>query len=431
MPICRLRTAASPKTENCLSNRMQINDLFASSYQSLLRTKGRSLLTMLGIVIGITAVILALSIGESAQKFILSQVSGFGSDVLFMESGTLEGQTNNPSPFVEQTLKHSDLRRIKRESWVEAATGNIFQMDLLQVDGKNKNINVTGTTPDDLIISNYKLKEGIFFAQDQLDSKAKVAVIGYDIERVYFGQGNAVGKRLKLGKTNYRVIGVLDKLGTKFFQNLDEMVFIPATTMMENYNYDTYQFISVKTPLPLEEAKFRLEVLMRELHNIDNPEGDLSKDDFYVASQEDAVQIVEQITGVLQILLAAIAAISLLVGGIGIMNIMYVSVTERIKEIGLRKALGAKQKEILNQFITESVILTLAGGVGGVVLGSSLAWLIIQIINGYLPGWDYIVSLQGVSFGVIVSTAIGLIFGYAPAKKAADLDPIVALRSGD
>jgi len=408
---------------------MQINDLFASSYQSLLRTKGRSLLTMLGIVIGITAVILALSIGESAQKFILSQVSGFGSDVLFMESGTLEGQTNNPSPFVEQTLKHSDLRRIKRESWVEAATGNIFQMDLLRVDGKNKNINVTGTTPDDLIISNYKLKEGVFFAQDQLDSKAQVAVIGYDIERVYFGQGNAVGKRLKLGKTNYRVIGVLDKLGTKFFQNLDEMVFIPATTMMENYNYDTYQFISVKTPLPLEEAKFRLEVLMRELHNIDNPEGDLSKDDFFIAGQEDTAAAAGMIGSILQVLLASIAAISLVVGGVGIMNIMFVTVTERTREIGLRKALGAKKADIRSQFLYEAIMLCLTGGLIGVAAGIGLSWSGIKLLQELQsPNWIFTIPMDGVVMGLTVSTLIGVVFGYFPAKRASDLDPIEALQ---
>jgi putative ABC transport system permease protein len=212
---------------------------------------------------------------------------------------------------------------------------------------------------------------------------------------------------------------------------MDEMVYIPATTMMSQYSYDTFQYLSVKTSLPTEEARFQLEVLMRDLHNIDNPEGALAKDDFYVSTAADAAEIVTSITGVLQILLSAIAAISLLVGGVGIMNIMYVSVTERVTEIGLRKAIGASSGEVLNQFLLESVLLTLGGGIGGVVLGTSAAWLAIRIINNYLAGWEFIISFNGIIFGVIVSTIIGIIFGYAPAKTAAKLDPIVALRKNE
>ncbi|MDF1496932.1 MAG: ABC transporter permease [Patescibacteria group bacterium] len=410
---------------------MKLSDLFDSSLDSLLRTLNRSILTMIGMVIGIAAVILALSIGESAQKFILSQISGFGSDVFFMESGTLEGQTNNPSPFVEQVLTLDDFKSLKRQSWIVGVSGNIFKSDLLQYQGNNQNIQVIGTSPDDLMINDYEMKDGIYMSDDQFDGRARVAVIGSTLEENIFGRGNAVGQRIKLGTTNYRVIGVLEKIGTRFFQNMDEMVFIPATTMMDQYSYDTFQFLSIKTSIPTEEARFQLEVLMRDLHNIDNPEGDLSKDDFYVSTAEDAAEIVTAITGVLQILLSAIAAISLLVGGVGIMNIMYVSVTERVNEIGLRKAIGATSKEVLNQFLLESVLLTLGGGIGGVILGMTAAWVVIGIINSYLEGWEFIISLNGIIFGVVVSTLVGIIFGYAPAKTASKLDPIVALRKNE
>ncbi|MBD3281575.1 FtsX-like permease family protein [Candidatus Uhrbacteria bacterium] len=406
---------------------MKISDLFNSAYESLLRTRNRSLLTMLGMIIGIAAVILALSIGESAEKYILDQISGFGSDVLYMESGSLEEQTSNPSPFVEQVLTLDDFKALRREPWVEAVSGTILKTDLLQHEGKNQNIQISGVTTDDLIINDYSLSSGVYFSRDQIDGRARVAVLGTTIEENFYGQGNAVGQRVKLGNANYRIIGVLDKIGSRFFQNMDEMVYIPATTLMQQYNYDTFQFMSVKTSLPIEEAKFRLQTKMRELHNID-PGDD---DDFLVSTAEEAAEIVSSITGVLQILLSAIAAISLLVGGIGIMNIMYVSVTERTQEVGLRKAVGATNTQVLNQFLAEAVMLTLGGGVGGVLLGSGAAWLAIQIINNYVAGWSFMVSTDGIIFGVIVSTAVGLIFGYAPAKSASKLDPIVALRKNE
>lgn len=386
---------------------------------------------MLGMIIGIAAVILALSIGESAERFILSQISGFGSDVFFMESGTLEGQTGNPSPFVEQVLTHEDFKALKRQSWIERVSGNIFQFDIFQYEGTNLNTQVVGTTPDDIVINNYDMKEGAYISEDQLDGRARVAVIGYTLEQNVFGDGNAVGKNLKLGNTNYRIIGVLEQIGTRFFQNMDEIVFVPATTLMDQRGIDRYQFFSIKTPLPTEEARYRIETFMRDRHNIDNPEGDRSKDDFYISTAEDAAEIVTAITGVLQILLAAIAAISLLVGGVGIMNIMYVSVTERINEIGLRKAIGATNGQVLRQFLIEAILLTSGGGLGGVAFGMFASWLAIQIINSYLPGWEFIISLNGILFGVIVSTMVGLIFGYAPARTASKLDPITALRKNE
>jgi len=403
---------------------MKLGDLFSSAYQSLLRTRNRSLLTMLGMIIGIAAVILALSIGESAEKYILDQISGFGSDVLYMESGSMEEQTSNPSPFVEQVLTLDDFKALRREAWVDAVSGTILKTDLLQHEGQNQNIQISGVTSDDLVINDYALSEGVYFSRDQIDGRARVAVLGTTIEENFYGQGNAVGQKVKLGNTNYRIIGVLDKIGSRFFQNMDEMVYIPATTMMQQYNYDTFQYISVKSSLPTEEAKFRLQTKMRELHNLDPDE----KDDFLVSTAEEAAEIVSSITGVLQILLSAIAAISLLVGGIGIMNIMYVSVTERTQEVGLRKAIGATNEQVLNQFLAEAVMLTLGGGIGGVLLGSGAAWLAIQIINNYVSGWSFMVSTDGIIFGVVVSTAVGLIFGYAPAKSASKLDPIVALR---
>ncbi len=410
---------------------MHVDDLVHSAYDSLLRTRGRSVLTMLGIVIGIAAVILALSIGESAKLFILSQISSFGSDQLMMDNGPRADKTGELSLFVKETLAMKDYKRLKKEPWVKAITGQVFQTDLLQAGGQARNVTVIGTMPDDVKMNGYRVKEGFFFTDDEVNSHSRAAVLGYNLADKYFGLGNAVGKNIKLGKQSYKVVGVLDKLGTKFFQNLDEMVYLPVTTVMDKYNKQHFTFMSIQSSIPLSEAQPLAEIIMRESHNLNNPQGDYAKDDFHVVSQEEAIKIVGQITGVLEVLLAAIAAISLLVGGIGIMNIMFVSVTERIKEIGLRKALGARREDILNQFLAEAIILTVGGGVVGIAFGTFLAWLAIQIILTYQSGWQFNISLSGVLLGFIVSTLVGLIFGFVPARRAAKLHPIDALRAND
>jgi putative ABC transport system permease protein len=408
---------------------MVFQDLVSSAWQSLKRTRNRSFLTMLGIIIGIAAVILALSIGESAQKYILSQISSFGSDQLILDNGPREDTSGGPSPFVEETLEMKDVKRLKRESWISGVVGQVFQTDLIQAEGTAQNLSVIGTMPDDLTINDYSMESGVFFSEEDLDGRTRVAVLGNSVAKNFFGYGSPVGRSIKIGKTNYRIIGVLEPLGTQFFQNLDEIVYIPVTTLMDQYNKNRFTFITVQSSLPIAESKIRLEELMRDSHNIDNPEGDYEKDDFHVVTQEEAIKVVGQVTGILQILLAAIAAISLLVAGIGIMNIMYVSVTERISEIGLRKSIGARYSDILRQFLAEAVALTLGGGFLGIGLGLLAAWVAIQIILVYQDGWEFIVSWSGAALGLTVSTFIGLVFGYLPARKAAKMHPIEALRT--
>ncbi|MFA5185546.1 MAG: ABC transporter permease [Patescibacteria group bacterium] len=408
---------------------MNYSDLVKSSWQSLLRTRGRSVLTMLGIVIGIAAVILSLSIGQSAQMFILSQISVFGPDKLIIHPGSkIQNELSNASPFVDETLTLSDYKRLKREDWVNQISAEVMQTDMVKAGDVNKSVSVLGVMPDELSIGGYSMKSGSFFTDSDIDSHARIAVLGSSLAEEMFGQDNAVGRSFKLGTLGYKVVGVLKPAGTQFFQNLDDVVYLPSTAVLDAYHKRNFQYFIIKTNLPLADATSRIEIVMREAHSIDNPTGDYSKDDFFVMTQADAIKTVSQITSVLQILLSAIAAISLLVGGIGIMNIMFVSVTERISEIGLRKSIGARSQDILRQFLTEAVLLTMGGGIIGFLFGSFVAWLAIQIINQYQPGWVFIISYFGAGLGFVVSTLIGLVFGYLPARRAAKLQPIEAMR---
>ena len=407
---------------------MTVTDLIKSSTQSLERTRGRSLLTMLGIVIGILSVILMLSIGEAAQRYILSQVSTLGSDVLTVSNGSKE-EEGQPSLFIKETLVMKDVQKLRVLPWVSMIVGVASQQDQLTANGYDTNVQVLGTMPDEVRLNDRKLQAGSFFENSDVDSAARVVVLGYDVADKAFGADSPLGKSVKINNTNFRVIGVMTKSGTKGFQNVDTQVYIPVTAALDLYNKKYLSAITVKSTLQLNEGKIRLQEVMRDRHNLDNPEGDLAKDDFNVTTQEDAVKSAGQITQILQILLISIAAISLIVGGIGIMNIMYVAVTERIKEIGLRKAIGATRRDILGQFIIEAVILTTLGGAVGIVLGSGLSWLAIQIISQFQSGWSFAVSTNGIVLGLSVAAAIGLVFGYFPARRAAHLTPIEALRS--
>lgn len=384
---------------------------------------------MLGIVIGIAAVILMLSIGQSAQGLILGEVADLGSDLLFVEPSAGEGNSGPPNPFTEQTLTMDDVEALRTSGLFADVSPMVLSSVPVSRGEESKFAQVIGVNEGYLAAFPADIANGRFIEQADVDGYARVAVLGKEIAEDLFGDQDPVGRDMKIKQTSVRVVGVFAKQGTRFFQNLDARVAVPVTTAQRQiFGIDYVSFISVRAKGDAEAAQEEVEWILRDEHGIDNPEGLPEKDDFIVSTQVDALETVGVIGGVLTILLSAIAAISLVVGGIGIMNIMLVSVTERTKEIGLRKAVGATYKEILQQFLVEAVLLTFFGGVAGVLLGVGGAFLSAAAVAPYVEGWEAIIPAEAIVMGVVVATLIGIIFGIYPARRAARLDPIEALR---
>lgn len=408
---------------------MHVTDTIKLAAQNLLRTKGRSGLTMLGIVIGIMSVILMLSIGKAAERFLLSQIATFGSDMLIIANGSGEERNGGPNPMIKQTLTEADYKRLTSRPWVRSIDALVIRSDLATYGGTSRFVEISGVAPDSLDISNGSIADGRFVDESDIAERSHSVIIGDRIARDFFGEEEPIGARMKIGNATFRVVGVMNPGGTRFFSSVDDQIYMPFTTALAQYNQDKLNYIQLKTSfVHLADAQDQIQLELREAHNLDNPEGDLAEDDFRVLTQEDAARNAGMVSSILQILLASIAAISLLVGGIGIMNIMYVSVTERTPEIGLRKALGARHAAVLAQFLAESLLLTLLGGITGILVGISFSWLGIQIISQFQQGWTFEVPWESVALGFGVSAFIGLTFGYFPARRAAHLQPVDALR---
>jgi len=407
---------------------MRLRDTFAISLASLLRNKRRAVLTMLGIVIGVASVILMLSVGQAAQRFILSQVASFGSDMIFIRNGS-GVQAPGPPQLMKQSLTYDDYVRLKEQSWVKSVTPEVISPTLVESPTASLHESVTGVAESAIVIFDAALQSGTYLTSDQVDSRARVVVLGHDLAADLFGEEDPVGKSVKILKKNYRVVGVLEPAGTKFFTNLDRVLYIPVTTLMQELNMQYVQFIALKAgDTPTAQAQENIRIILRVTHKLDNPTGDLAKDDFAVTTQEDTAKRAGTIGTILSVLLSSIAGISLVVGGVGIMNIMYVTVTERTREIGLRKAVGARSRDVMRQFLSEAIFLTVIAGAIGVAIGVSLSWLGLKVLSSYQSGWSFAVPWNAVALGFSVSALIGIVFGYFPARRAANLSPIEALR---
>ena len=409
---------------------MHYKDLLRSSVESLGRNKSRSALTILGIVIGIASVILMLSIGEGAEGYILGEVADLGSDLVFVEPSSGDPKGGPPDPFVQQSLDRDDVKALRDTGLFSFVSPTLISSFVVSQDQENKFAQIAGVDENYLSIFPAEITSGRFLENSDVTSYAKVVVLGKTIAEDLFGDQDPVGLKVKIKKNNFRVIGVFGEQGTRFFQNLDQRIAVPISTAQRDlFGVDHVNYIIGRAAGgDVEAVKAEIQYVLRDTHNIDNPENDPAKDDFFVSSQSDAVETIGVIGTVLTIFLSSIAAISLVVGGIGIMNIMLVSVTERTKEIGLRKAIGATAGEISQQFLIESVLLTFLGGIIGIVLGVFLSAIAARVLEKMIGSWDFIIPTSAIFLGVVVSTVVGLLFGIYPAKRAAALDPIEALR---
>ncbi len=391
---------------------------------ALFANKMRSILTMLGIIIGVGAVIAMVAVGMGVRQQVTNSIASLGSNMLIIRpgaslSGGLRGAAGSKT-----TLKYEDAlaiqKKIKEAQYVSPAVHGSGQL----VNGnQNWSTGIQGVTPEHMIVRDLKISHGSFFTEKEMTSRSRVAVIGTTVSTNLFGEENPVGKTIRVSNQPFRIIGVLESKGqSSVGQDQDDVVLIPLTTAMDRLLAITYVhmiYVQVTSQEKMAEAQGRIETLLRQRHHIMG-----AKDsDFQVQNLTSLMNMLSETTTMLALFLGSIAAISLLVGGIGIMNIMMVSVTERTREIGIRKALGATFRNIMTQFLIESVVIGVIGGLIGIACGIGIAMAIAKF-----GGFQTVLTAAPIFVSFTFSVGIGLFFGIYPARKAALLDPIEALR---
>lgn len=404
---------------------MKIIDLLEEIYIGVFSNKVRSGLTMLGVVIGIASVIAMLSVGQGAKATIESSIQSIGSNLLLIMPGAQRGpgQQVSAGRGSSQTLTNEDAAAIAEVDGVKAVAPELSKRYQVTARGTNTNTSVVGTRPSYLTVRNVAVDTGAFFSDAQVANRSKVAVLGPTTAQDLFGEGvDPVGQSIRINGQSFSVIGMTKAKGGSGFSNQDDTIFVPITTMQAFLSGGTYigtisvQATDQSTMTQVQEA---LTALLMQRHNIASAE----LVDFNIMNQSDIVSAASSMTDTFTILLASIASISLLVGGIGIMNMMLTTVTERTREIGLRQAIGAGQGDILFQFLGEAVLLTVGGGLVGILLGYGASRTI-----SVFAGMNTTISWAAVALACGVSVAIGVVFGLYPAQRAARLNPIVALR---
>jgi putative ABC transport system permease protein len=409
---------------------MTYKEIVKMSIRTLRINKTRTLLTVLGVIIGISSVMIIVSAGDSMKKLVNGQLESFGSSLIQTETRVPEqsgGVSSQATGVVITSMTLDDREAVNSLPNIARSYGHVMAQDLLSWEGNIKKIIIFGVSSEYIEMGSAKVAEGRFYTKEEDDNMARVIVLGSKVKEQIFGNSSALGQSVKINKMNYKVIGVMESQGTVFFFDYDTLAYIPLQTtqkLLLGINY--IQSISAEM-IDLnkgEDTKEEITLLLRERHDIDDPK----RDDFEVSTMADAMDMLNTIIGGVTLLLIALAMVSLIVGGVGIMNIMYATVAERTFEIGLRKAVGSTKKNILRQFLTEAVIVTIIGGIGGVIVGVVVTYLIYIIANTYGFAWPFSISYIGILISLVFATLVGLIFGSYPAKKAAELDPITALR---
>ncbi len=412
---------------------MRLTHTFTTATTALTAHKSRSFLTVLGIVIGITAIILMMAIGSGAQKLILNEISGLGTETIVIRPGREpQGPTDVAGTLLSDSLKKRDVDALLKKSNVPdlvSVMPAVLVPGSVSYGGETFTPTIFGGSAEFLVDAFAVYPErGVIFTNEDIAQRSSVAVIGSKVEEELFGNMSALGKQITIKNKKFRVIGIFPPKGQVAFLNINELVVVPYTSA-QSYLLGIDHFHEIitraKSPEAVERTVKDIELTLRQSHGITDPK----KDDFFVVTQQGVVDQVKTIIGALTAFLSSVVAIALVVGGIGVMNIMLVSVTERTREIGLRKALGATNRDILTQFLLEAVMLTALGGIIGILLGALLSFLAGIILTQTVGlNWEFSFPVSAAVLGLSVSAIVGLIFGIYPARKAAKKSPIEALR---
>jgi putative ABC transport system permease protein len=407
----------------CGEYNMKLDNLIKIAFKSIGKNRMRSVLTMLGIIIGVGAVIIMVSIGKGTQVDIEKRITSLGTNLLMVVPGSarFRGVRNGAGSLHTLTMK--DVEKLKKEATLLKSVSPVIRTSGQAIaGGKNWQTSITGVSPDYLNIRNMHMKEGTFFNERDVQTKRKVAVLGKTVADELFGNESPLDKRIQIGKVPFTVIGLLEPMGQGPMGNdEDDVILAPSTTVLYRMSDGkTVNMIMASTASSdlMDQAQTQIENLLRASHHLSAGE----PDDFHIRNQTDIIQTATSITGFLTMLLGAIAGVSLLVGGIGIMNIMLVSVTERTKEIGIRLAIGARSNDVLVQFLVEAMILSLLGGIIGIIFGISVGKLI-----GIVASITVVIDPLIVFIAFIFSGTVGIFFGFYPARKASRMNPIDAL----
>ncbi len=407
---------------------MKTKYIIISSLNSLSRHPTRSALTILGIVIGVAAIIVVMSLGQGAQGLILNQISGLGAEMIHIQPG---GGGFNVDSLYSRALTIRDLDALKKKTNVPnlvQAIPSVMVPETIEYDGERYRPMIVGSDAAFYAdVYDIGLTDGEFFNESDERQNARVAILGSELAEELFGSSRAVGQDIRIQNRKFRVVGVFEEKGSVFGFNMDQLVMMPWTTAQLLTGDDYFAEINIRADAPenVEKAVFDIRATLRDMHDL-KPE---EEDDFSIETPQNLIDQIESVIAILTSFLGAVVAISLVVGGIGIMNIMLVSVTERTKEIGLRKALGARRKDILKQFLTEAVMLTSVGGIIGVLLGAGISYgasLILAVVVD--PNWAFAFPISAAVLGVGVAASVGLVFGIYPANVAGKKSPIESLR---